>query len=124
MTANKYILKASGVEVDYTIGATPSLPSLIYKAGAFHKSFTPNEILVEDTGLGKMVSVTLITSIEMVVNALVSFCRSSTWLITIRRISTRWPFMRPLVAQIPSHIGLRHGVAKMTGTAQSVIVPL
>jgi len=64
MAANKFVLKGSGVEVDYTIGATPSLPALVYKAGAFHKSFKPAEILSEDTGLGRMVSVSLIRSID------------------------------------------------------------
>jgi hypothetical protein len=64
MAANKFVLKSSGVEVDYTIGATPSLPALVYKAGAFHKSFKPAEIVSEDTGLGRMVSVSLIRSID------------------------------------------------------------
>ena len=50
--------------MDYTIGATPSLPALVYKAGAFHKSFKPAEIVSEDTGLGRMVSVSLIRSID------------------------------------------------------------
>jgi hypothetical protein len=47
MAANKFVLKGSGVEVEYTIGATPSLPTLVYKAGAFHKSFKPAEIVSE-----------------------------------------------------------------------------
>ena len=64
MAANRFVLKGSGVEVDYTIGATPSLPALVYKAGAFHKSFKPAEIVSEDTGLGRMVSVSLIRSID------------------------------------------------------------
>lgn len=64
MAANKFVLKSSGVEVDYTIGANPSFPALVYKAGAFQKSFKPNEILSEDTGLGRMVSVSLIRSID------------------------------------------------------------
>ena len=57
MAANKFVLKGSGVEVDYTIGANPSFPALIYTAGAFQKKFNPNQILSEDTGLGEMVSV-------------------------------------------------------------------
>jgi hypothetical protein len=64
MAANKFVLKGSGVEVDYTIGANPSFPALVYKAGAFQKSFKPDEILSEDTGLGRMVSVSLIRSID------------------------------------------------------------
>jgi hypothetical protein len=64
MAANKFVLKGSGVEVDYTIGANPSFPALVYKAGAFNKSFKPAEIVSEDTGLGNMVSVALIRSID------------------------------------------------------------
>ena len=64
MAANKYVLKGSGVEVDYTIGATPSLPALSYKNGAFKKDFTASQILSENTGLGLLVSVALISSID------------------------------------------------------------
>ena len=64
MAANKFVLKGSGVEVDYMIGATSSLPALVYKAGAFHKSFKPAEIVSEDTGLGRMVSVALILTVD------------------------------------------------------------
>jgi hypothetical protein len=64
MSANKFILKGPGVEVDYTIGANPALPALIYKAGAFEKSFKPDEILSEDTGLGQMVSVSILLTID------------------------------------------------------------
>lgn len=64
MSANKFVLKGSGVEVDYTIGATPGIPALFYKAGAFHLSFKTDEIVSEDTGLGKLVSVSLIRTID------------------------------------------------------------
>jgi hypothetical protein len=64
MAANKFVLRGSGVEVDYTIGATPSLPALVYKAGAFHKSFKPAEIVSEETGLGRMVSLSLLRSVD------------------------------------------------------------
>ena len=37
MAANKFVLKGSGVEVDYTIGANPAIPALIYTAGTFQK---------------------------------------------------------------------------------------
>ena len=60
MAANKFVLKGSGVEVDYTIGANPALPALIYTDGAFQKKFKPSEILSENTGLVEMVSVALI----------------------------------------------------------------
>ena len=43
MAANKFVLKGSGVEVDYTIGANAAIPALVYTAGAFRKKFKPNE---------------------------------------------------------------------------------
>jgi len=64
MAANKFVLKGPGVQVDYTIGANPSLPAPVYKAGAFHKSFKANEIVSEDTGLGRMVSAALILTVD------------------------------------------------------------
>jgi hypothetical protein len=66
MAANKFVLKGSGVEVDYTIGITPGLPALIYTDGAFQKSFTSlsGQIVSNDTGLGELVSVPLILTID------------------------------------------------------------
>jgi hypothetical protein len=64
VSANKFVLKGSGVEVDYTIGANPAFPALVYKDGAFLRSFTPAQIVSEDTGLGRLVSVALIQTID------------------------------------------------------------
>ena len=64
MAANKFVLKGSNVEVDYTIGITPGLPALIYKDGAFQKSFTSAQIVSNDTGLGELVSVALILTVD------------------------------------------------------------
>ncbi|HVH79523.1 MAG TPA: hypothetical protein VM782_09055 [Stellaceae bacterium] len=64
MAANKFVLKATGVEVDYTIGGNPSFTALTYKAGTTVKHFTPAQIKTEDTGLGQMVSVALVMSID------------------------------------------------------------
>jgi hypothetical protein len=125
MTANRFVLKGSGVEVDYTIGATPFLPALVYTDGAFQKSFKPNEILSEDTGLGEMVSVALILSIDTG--------------------GERFGFFLPSINVAPRQTAHFHSVGvyetfsgpdsvphrpstwrciEMTGTAQSVIVPL
>lgn len=57
MAANKFVLRGSGVEVDYTIGGTPGLPALVYKSGAFQRSFTAAQIKTEDTGLGRLISI-------------------------------------------------------------------
>ena len=64
MAANKFVLKGPGVEVDYTIGASSAIPALVFTAGAFQKKFKPNEVLSEDTGLGRLVSVALILTID------------------------------------------------------------
>jgi hypothetical protein len=64
MAANKFVLKGSGVEVDYTIGGNPSFTALTYKAGAFVKTFKPAEITTDNTGLGQMVSVALILGVD------------------------------------------------------------
>jgi hypothetical protein len=62
--AAKFVLKRSGIEADYTVGANPAIPALVYTDGASQKKFKPNQILSEDTGLGEMVSVPLVLSID------------------------------------------------------------
>jgi len=125
MAANKFVLKGSGVEVDYTIGATPALPALVYKDGAFNKSFKPDEVLSENTGLGEMVSVALI--------------------LTVDAGGERFGFFLPMIDVARGHTAHVHTVGvyetfsgpdsvphrpstwrciELTGTAQSVIVPL
>jgi hypothetical protein len=63
MAANHFVLKGSGVEVDYTIGANPSFTALTYKSGGVVKEFKPAQIQTDDTGLGDMVSVTLTATV-------------------------------------------------------------
>ena len=64
MSANKFVLKHHHIEVDYTIGITPGLPALIYKDGLNVKNFQANEITTDETGLGSLVSVSLVKSID------------------------------------------------------------
>jgi hypothetical protein len=64
MPANKFVLKGSHVVVEYTIGANPSFPALTYTDGAFTKSFKPDVIKTDDTGLGELVSIPLIVTID------------------------------------------------------------
>jgi hypothetical protein len=65
MAANKFILKHHLVEVDYTVGATPGIPALVYRDGSSaSKSFTAAQITTDQTGLGTLVSVALVTSID------------------------------------------------------------
>jgi len=65
VAANKFTLKHHQVEVDYTIGATPGLPALIYRDGpSTLKSFTAAQITTDQTGLGTLVSVALVMSVD------------------------------------------------------------
>jgi hypothetical protein len=64
MSANRFVLKHHHIEVDYTIGITPGLPALIYKDGPNVKNFQANEITTDETGLGSLVSVSLVKSID------------------------------------------------------------
>ncbi len=64
MSANKFVLKHHHIEVDYTIGITPGLPALTYKDGPNVRTFQANEITTDQTGLGSLVSVSLVRSID------------------------------------------------------------
>jgi hypothetical protein len=65
MAANKFVLKHHSVEVDYTIGATPGIPALVYRVGgATVESFLPGQVTTEQTGLGTLVSVALKSSVD------------------------------------------------------------
>lgn len=65
MAANRFMLKHHEVEVDYTIGATPGIPALVYQYGnETLKSYTAAEITTDQTGLGTLVSVALESSVD------------------------------------------------------------
>jgi len=125
MAANKFKLKGSGVEVEYTIGANPSFPALIYTDGAFQKSFKPSEILSEDTGLGEMVSVALILSIDTGGERFGFFLPS----INVAHGQTAHFHTVGVYETFSGPNSVPHRPStwrciEMTGTAQSVIVPL
>jgi hypothetical protein len=125
MAANKFVLKGSGVEVDYTIGANPSFPALVHTAGAFQKKFKPNQILSEDTGLGEMVSVALILSIDTGGERFGFFLP----LINVERGQTAHFSTVGVYETFSGPNSVPHRPStwrciEMTGTAQSVIVPL
>jgi hypothetical protein len=62
MVANRFALKHHQVEVDYTLGG---IPALVYRDGSSApRSFTVSEIMTNQTGLGTVVSVALVTSVE------------------------------------------------------------
>jgi hypothetical protein len=125
MPANKFMLKGSGVEVDYTVGGNPTFNALVFTDGAFVKNFKPVEILTEDTGLGQLVSVALISTTDTG--------------------GERFGFFLPFIDVARNHTAHFHTIGvfetfsgpnsiphrpstwrciEMHGTAQNVIVPL
>lgn len=60
MAANKFVLKHDEIEVDYTIGATPGIPALVYRDGsAPPKGYTSAQVTTDETAAGNFVSVAL-----------------------------------------------------------------
>ena len=111
--------------MDYTIGANPAFPALVYTDGAFQKTFKPNEILVEDTGLGEMVSVALIRTIDTGGERFgfflpaINVAHGQT--AHFRTVGVYETFSGP--NSVP-HRPSTWRCIEMMGTAQSVIVPL
>jgi hypothetical protein len=62
--ANKFVLTGNGIEVDYTIGGTPGLTALTFKEGTTTKTFTAAQVTTDQTGVGTLVSVSIVTSID------------------------------------------------------------
>jgi len=125
MAANKFVLKGSGVEVDYTVGATIGLPALIYRDGAFEKTFTAQQILTDNTGLGELVSVPLLLTVDAggerfgFFLPLINVARGQT--AHFHTIGVYETFSGP--NSIPHRPSVWRCI-EMSGTAQSVIVPL
>lgn len=64
MPANNFVLKHKHIEVEYTVGITPGLTALSYHDGSTVKQFTSSEVTVEETGVGQLISVALIKTID------------------------------------------------------------
>ena len=62
--ANKYLLSGNGIQIDYTIGGNPSFTALTFTEGGNTKNFKPAEITTDTTGLGTLVSVSLVQTID------------------------------------------------------------
>ena len=125
MPANKFVLKGSHVTVEYTIGGNPSFPALAYTDGAFQRSFKPDAIVTDDTGLGQLVSIPLIVSIDTGGERFGFFLPSidvpSGETAHFHTIGIYEMFSGP--DSIP-HRPSTWRCIEMSGTAQNVIVPL
>jgi hypothetical protein len=125
MSANHFVLKGSGVEVDYTIGANPSFTALTYKAGSVDKQYKPAQIETDNTGLGDMVSVALVLSIDTggerfgVFLPVIDVPQGQT--VDFRTVGVYETFNGPdsVIHRPPTWRCI-----EMHGTAQSIIVPL
>ncbi len=125
MSANKFVLTGPGLEIDYTIGANPSFPALVYKAGSTVKSFTPAQIETDNTGLGRMVSVPLVLTIDAggerfaVFLPVIDVPQGQT--VDFRTVGVYEAFGGP---GSPSEHAADWRCLALNGTAQRVIVPL
>ena len=125
MAANHFVLKGSGVEVDYTIGANPGFTALTYKAGGVVKQFKPAQIQTDNTGLGEMVSIALITTIDAggerfgLFLPVIDVPQGQT--VDFSTVGVYETFSGP--DSFP-HRPTKWRCIEMKGTAQSIIVPL
>jgi hypothetical protein len=125
MPANHFVLKGSGVEVDYTIGANPGFTALTYKSGSVNKQYKPAQIQTDDTGLGDMVSVALRLTIDTggerfgVFLPVIDVPQGQT--VDFRTVGVYETFSGP--DSIP-HRPTAWRCIEMQGTAQSILVPL
>jgi hypothetical protein len=125
MPANKFVLKGSHVVVEYTLGGNPSFPALTYTNGAFQRSFKPDAIATDDTGLGELIPIPLVVSIdaggERFGFLLPSIDVPSGGTAHFHTIGIYEMFSGP--DSIP-HRPSTWRCIEMSGTAQNVIVPL
>jgi len=125
MSANHFVIKGSGVEVDYTIGANPAFTALTYKSGSIVKHYKPAQIQTDNTGLGEMVSVALELTIDTggerfgVFLPVINVPHGQT--VDFDTVGVYETFSGP--DSFP-HRPPRWSCIEMKGTAQSIIVPL
>jgi hypothetical protein len=62
--ACKYTLKGRDLEIICKLGANPSFPALNYRQGTVAKSFLPQQIHIDDSMLGQIVTITLDLAVD------------------------------------------------------------
>ena len=72
--ANKYVLSGNGIQIDYTIGGNPGFTALTFTEGGTTKNFNPGQITTDNTGLGTLVSVALVQTVDTGAPASASSC--------------------------------------------------
>jgi hypothetical protein len=123
--ANQFTLRGHHIEVKYTVGATPGIPALHYKEGSVSRDFKTNEITVDRTALGSLVSIPLSRSVDTGGTTFAFFLpaievtRGQTAEFTT--VAIREEFSGP--DSVPRKPTSWHSFI-MQGTAENVIVPL
>ena len=82
--ANHYVLHGNGIQIDYTIGGNPGFTALSFTEGGVTTNFTSTQVTTDATGLGTLVSVAVVQSVDTAVPGSASFCprfrsRSARW---------------------------------------------
>lgn len=62
--ANHYVLHGAGIQIDYTVGGNPGFTALSYTEGGTTTNFTASQVTTDTTGLGTLVSVALVKSVD------------------------------------------------------------
>jgi hypothetical protein len=62
--ACKYTLKGRDLEIICKLGANPNFPALNYRQGTVAKSFLPQQIHIDDSMLGQIVTITLDLAVD------------------------------------------------------------
>lgn len=62
--ANHYVLHGSGIQIVYTVGGNPGFTALSFTEGGNTTNFTASQVTTDATGLGTLVSVPLVQSVD------------------------------------------------------------
>lgn len=126
MLPNYFALKGSGANVNYALGPARGFPELKYTDGAFERIFGPDQIESNNTGLGELVSVPLLLSVDAGGHRFGFFLPSlnitaADQTVNFRTVGIYETFSGPnSVPRRPS----TWRCIEMTGTAQIVDVPI
>ena len=124
--ANKFTLHGQGIEISYTVGATPGLVALTYQDGAITKDFTSHEISTDTTVIEQLVTITLELTVDFGATTFSFFLpnlnvprgQSAEFTSLGIRKEVRGPVVNPALQKVTWHC------FNLYGTAETVIVPL
>jgi hypothetical protein len=126
MPWNKFVLKSGQIEVDYTIGINPGLPALTYSTGVSGAvSFRSSEIATDETALGMLVSVPLLTTTDAGAQRFGFFLpQANVFSGQSGQFTTVGMYERLSGPDTVPHLPPSWSSIELQGTAQTVMVPL